>query len=586
MTRAPGLREADAALAAAIFAVDPRGTGVRLRGGAGAPRQRWLDSVRTMLPSATPFVRVPSHASAGRLLGELDLTATLSAGRPIAARGLLADAHGGVLCLTLAERIERFSAASIAAAMDRGSVSFARDGLTATQPAQFGVIALDESFEEEEPPPLTLLDRLALWLDMNGGGEVSVLNELFSAEDIARAADRLGSVSIGEHVIEALCKAGDALAVTSLRPIWLAVRVARIAAALDGRSDVTEADAVVAGRLVLAPRACVTPSFDTPSGETNAQSQPADEGAADFDRLPEGALEDRVIAAAHAAIPADVIARLKEPASARNRTSLVGRAGALAQALRRGRPAGVRSALPRAGARLNIIETLRAAAPWQRLRQSDGARGTGSPRIVVRPADFRVQRLKHRTATTSIFVVDASGSSALHRLAEAKGAVELLLAECYVRRDQVALIAFRGRRAELLLPPTRSLSRARRGLAGLPGGGGTPLACGIELGLDVADQVKRRGQQPILLTLLDGRANIGRDGMPGREHAEADALALAKQVRAEGVAAVVIDISVRPQPFTQRLAVDMGARYLALPDAAAASISSIARAAAESRGFP
>ncbi len=100
--------------------------------------------------------------------------------------------------------------------------------------------------------------------------------------------------------------------------------------------------------------------------------------------------------------------------------------------------------------------------------------------VEIRREDFRLTRFTRRTPTTVIFAVDASGSSALHRLAETKGAVELLLAECYVRRDRVAPIAFRRQRAELLLPPTRSLARARRNLAGLPGGDATPLAAGIE----------------------------------------------------------------------------------------------------------
>ena len=137
------------------------------------------------------------------------------------------------------------------------------------------------------------------------------------------------------------------------------------------------------------------------------------------------------------------------------------------------------------------------------------------PRILIRKDDFRIARFKQRSETTTIFVVDASGSAALHRLAEAKGAVELLLADCYVRRDQVALIAFRGISAELLLPPTRSLARAKRSLAGLPGGGGTPLAAGLDAAFALADLILRKGQTPTVILLTDGRANVARDGGAG-----------------------------------------------------------------------
>jgi magnesium chelatase subunit D len=171
----------------------------------------------------------------------------------------------------------------------------------------------------------------------------------------------------------------------------------------------------------------------------------------------------------------------------------------------------------------------------------------------------------------------------VRRLAEAKGAVELLLADCYVRRDRVALLGFRGQGAELLLPPTRSLVRAKRGLAGLPGGGGTPLAAAIDAGLALAAAVRRKGETPVAVLLSDGRANIARDGSPGRARAEEDALLAARLVRAEGLTSLLVDTSPRPQDPARRLAAEMGALYLPLPRADAVALS---RAVRESAAGP
>ena len=184
---------------------------------------------------------------------------------------------------------------------------------------------------------------------------------------------------------------------------------------------------------------------------------------------------------------------------------------------------------------------MKAAAPWQRLR--GGGSSGGSWRVQVRREDFRIVRFKQPRETLTIFLVDASGSSAFHRLAEAKGAVELLLADCYVRRDQVALLAFRGQGAELLLPPTRSLTRAKRSLAELPAGGATPLAIGLDQACMTGQTAMRRGQSPLLVVLTDGRANVARDGCAGRERAEADALAAARTVRSAGISALLVDTS-------------------------------------------
>ena len=294
-----------------------------------------------------------------------------------------------------------------------------------------------------------------------------------------------------------------------------------------------------------------------------------DDRSPDIDR----ALDEVILAAVQAALPSDVLAALRAGSFSRSRSRSSGKAGALQKSGTRGRPNGVLRGELRAGAKLNVIETLRAAAPWQPLRRREAVKTTAQPRILIRKDDFRIARFKQRSETATIFVVDASGSAALHRLAEAKGAVELLLADCYVRRDQVALIAFRGNAAELLLPPTRSLARAKRSLAGLPGGGGTPLAAGLDAAFALSDLIRRKGQTPTVIVLTDGRANIARDGGHGRPRAEEDAVSAARQLRAADVRTVLVDTSPRPGPLAERFAKEMGARYLPLPHADAVTLS-------------
>jgi magnesium chelatase subunit D len=295
------------------------------------------------------------------------------------------------------------------------------------------------------------------------------------------------------------------------------------------------------------------------------------------------AMQDVLIVAAAAAIPPGLLALLRAGRSTRSKAAAGGRSGAWQQATGRGRPAGVRAAAPSAGQRLHLIETLRAAAPWQRLRREALPANAPKPRLAIRASDFRVIRYRQRRTSATLFVVDASGSAALNRLAEAKGAVELLLADCYVRRDRVALIAFRGTGAELLLPPTRSLVRAKRSLAGLPGGGGTPLAHAIDAASALAAAVARRGETPTAVFLTDGRANIALDGTPGRAKAAEDATAAARRFCALGHDALWLDTAPQPQAAARDLALVMGARYVALPYAGAADMSRVVRAATASR---
>jgi magnesium chelatase subunit D len=601
--------QGDAATIAALFAVDPVGLGgVALRSPACDNRDQWLALLKNLLPTQTPLRRVPLNINDTALLGGLDLGATLQAGKPIALQGLLSQADGGVLVLAMAERMSVSSAARFGSVLDTGMVALQRDGMDTSTQASLGLVALDEGANDDEQMPASLADRLAFRLLMGAQNEDEEGPE-WSAQEVLKARQLLPQVTMDDEAVQALCAAALALGIDSLRASVFAVRVARAAAALSGSHTVEEEHTGVAARLVLAPRATRLPpqappesqedEAETPPEEAkeappeppspDAQNNEAQENSPpdesdetqNEDPGPSENLADLVLEAAQAAIPAGLLASLKIGQLQRAKTPTSGSAGALQKNALRGRPVGARKGEPRAGQRINVLETLRAAAPWQKLRQRQLALTDSQKQgIVVRKEDFHVTRFRQSGQTTTVFVVDASGSSALNRLAEAKGAVELLLADCYVRRDSVAVLAFRGQTAELILPPTRSLARAKRSLAALPGGGGTPLANAIEASMLLADQLRKKGETPIVVLLTDGKGNIARDGKPGRTQAATDALAAAADMRLRGFSTLLVDTSPQAQDAAKNLAQAMGAQYLALPYAGANTLNQAVRAVA------
>lgn len=567
---------ADALLAAACLALNPAAFGgVALRTDRDESCERWLALLRAWLPAHSRWRALPVHIDEERLLGGLDLALTLRSGRASYLPGLLAEALGGVVVIGSAERLPPRIAALIGVAMDDA----AGDG--------FGLVALDGSRVATEQLPAMLAERLALQVDLRELRPEALGAERLSAAAIATARERFAHIGTPAAAMAALCTTALACGIDSMRvPLW-ALRVARGSAALAGRARIESTDLEAAARLVIAPRARIEPPAAA-EAETEAQSDQASQAPAEAQSMPDdpgatveeaadGQITDQVLAAARAAIPTQLLASLAAGHGVLRRSHASGRSGALVLHGRRGRPAGVRAGKPRMGARLNLVATLRTAAPWQRLRRAQQSQPPA--RVVVRVDDFRVTHYRQRSETATIFVLDASGSSALHRLAEIKGAVEVLLAECYVRRDQVAVIAFRGKRAELLLPPTRSLVRAKRSLAGAPGGGTTPLASGIDAARELAEQLRRRGLSPTLVLLTDGQANVGRDGTIGRERAQLDALRAARLLGAGQFRSLVIDTSPRPQPAARLLAESMRCRYLPLPYADARTLAGAVQSA-------
>jgi magnesium chelatase subunit D len=545
----------DAVLAARLFALAPATfRGLVLRGSSPA-----REALVAALGEALALRRLPGHVDDERLLGGIDLAVSLAAGKPVAQRGLIEEAAGGALVAGMAERIDAGVAGRLAQALDEGAAA---------------LVLLDDATEPDEAPPASLTERLAFACDL-------AASRRWQAIALTPAAGALAAVApLDDAALAALAATANALGVESLRALIFAGQAARGLAALAGRTAAGEADLAGAVRLVLAPRATRLPPQEEPAPED--PSPPPEEGerdqsdAADREQ-PEADLSDILVEAARAAIPADLLASLAQGRAPR-RSSGSG-SGQKRKAGSRGKPLGARPGMPRGGARLALVDSLRAAVPWQAVRRKEAGAGDDSP-ILMRKEDLRIRRFEERSARVTIFAVDASGSAAAARLAEAKGAVELMLGQAYVTRSEVALVAFRGTSAELLLPPTRSLTRARRTLAELPGGGGTPLALGLTAAREVAESVIARGRSAALVILTDGRANIAADGAPGRVQAAADAEAAAKAIARAGIEALVVDISARPGPEGAALARALGGRFLALPRADARMLAAAIDAAA------
>lgn len=576
-----------AELAAAALALDGFALGgAILRAPRSDIAEALVARVRELLPAHAPHRRLPLAIPDDRLLGGLDLAMTLAHGRPIADRGLLAALDGGLLIVPGAERIGATLAARLTQMLDLGIVAqrVRADDAPDHHPARVMLIAIDESEADEEPVHGAIADRCAFHLTL----DAQPLAAIYSREDIAAAAALLPQVDADERA-HTLVHTAELYGISSLRAVRAALRVARCFAALDGRRVTTDADVATAAALVLGPRATRLPAPPPEASDDQPppppppdESQNSDDNA-ERDDQDVRELEERIIEAMAAMLPVGLTMDAPNRAPKSGRAS--GRAGTDRSSGLRGRQVGTRRGDPRHGGRLDLVETLRTAAPWQPLRRKqagDDVRATVAatrPRVMVRPDDFRIRRLYEPAGTTAIFVVDASGSSAVNRMAEAKGAVELLLAESYQRRDEVALIAFRGSQADILLPPTRAIAAAKRALAALPGGGGTPLAPAIDRAVELTLRARREGNDTVVVFLTDARANVARDGSGGRERAMQDALQSARVLRGLEGQVLFIDTSPRPSQQAQDVAMAMGARYIALPRTDARSIHAAVTAA-------
>lgn len=585
----PGLVALDTPrLALLLLAVEPRLRGIAFAGPAGSGKSALLHGLAALLPDL-PFEMLPLGSDEEALLGGLDLEATLARGARVVRHGLLARADGGLLAAEDCNLLPEGTVNLLLGALDAGEVRIEREGLSLRSPCRLRLVA---TFDPAEGPPRAhLLDRIGLIVPLprlapaGARGEI-VRRHLSPAADlweedlavlrdvVAVARASLGDIRLSEPQARELTRAAVALGVQGHRADLFAQLAARASAALALRDAVQREDLELAVRLVLVPRATqqptAPPTEPPPATETPPQSSedsppdPPTEPPADGDVE----LTEEVLAALAIDLP-DVLATLPFRSARGGRSGSRGSTDGT-----RGRHVTSVPGTPREG-RLDVIATLRAAARWQRLRPQ------GVRRVVVRGEDIRIKRFRDKAGALFVFAVDASGSMALNRMRQAKGAVHALLERAYVNRDRVALMSFRGQGAELLLPPTGSVELLRRAVDQIPTGGGTPLAATLVAALEVAQQARRRGLHNVVLVLLtDARANVGLKA--DRAGVEDELRQLALLTAASGLKALVIDTqrSYLSQGSAQKLATWLGGQYLYLPGASGATIAAAAQSAA------
>jgi len=620
-------------LALVLNAINPKIGGVLIRGEKGTAKSTAVRALAHLLPeirvtAGCPYncqpgehcpihhqrakslsrpvqiVELPVGATEDRVIGSLDISHALSVGQVQFKPGLLAAANRGILYVDEVNLLNDHLVDVLldAAAMARNYVE--REGISFEHPSQFLLVGTMNPEEGDLRPQL--LDRFALSVDVRGslppkeraevvrrriGFESSP--EAFGAKwqrqqqnerrRIAQAQKLLPRVQLDDAMLDLITHICAAFQVDGLRADIVMYKTATTLAAYEARVEVNEDDVRHAAELTLPHRRRRQP-FQSPESDQeelqrtiqeHLQPSPAETGDGSSDDS--GEPEDRVYEIGRRFQPKSLGAvkpgRVVEPRSGR-RTKLKD-SDSRGHYIGAKRPEGEPTSIA-------FDATLRATALRSATRSDDLSPALSwkerENRIIM--DDVRQKVRETKIANLILFAVDASGSmAAMDRMAATKGAILSLLVDAYQKRDQVGLIAFRGKTGELLLPPTNSVDLAERQLRQLPTGGRTPLSHALQLGLTTIERHRtlHHDAVPLFVLISDGRPNVS---LSGRDPVQ-EARELAAEYAGKHIHSVVIDTETAGLRLglAEALATDMGAQYFRLEGLDAGRVAGAVRQA-------